>query len=301
MDVLDSHKSKTATSIARIGMMQDVDDFTSLCVNSDTVMMSMFSTEGPQPLYCQFLLIFIKTVNSCDWTDWFAKNSGNMPGLHWHLYIFLKRIINLLADFLKNFTNINVMIMGRPISELYTSSLTKVLRVMKAFLTKVNLAQSTNTPVVFGRGSIYKYDVNPVNNMKVCFPSFDYEGASRANTQNSCCTEAPKHDSTVPPTDGNVRAPADQRLKKPRRSSAVADNTKRNVSEMGMFFLNKPNMKALDIFPNGLIQSVCADFACKGRECTRENCAFVHPRKVGDLKKETVNAIGNHFLDKKVG
>jgi len=37
---------------------------------------------------------------------------------------------------------------------------------------------------------------------------------------------------------------------------------------MGMFFLNKPNMKASDIFPNGLIQSVCADFACKGRECT---------------------------------
>ncbi len=57
MDVLDSHKSKTATSIARIGTMQHVDDFTSLYVNSDTVMMGMFSTEGPQPLYRQFLLI----------------------------------------------------------------------------------------------------------------------------------------------------------------------------------------------------------------------------------------------------
>ena len=61
MDVLDSHKSKTATSIACIGTMQDVEDFTSLCVNSDTVMMGMFSTEGPQPLYRQFLLIFVKT------------------------------------------------------------------------------------------------------------------------------------------------------------------------------------------------------------------------------------------------
>jgi len=69
MDVLDSHKLKTATSITRIGTMQDVEDFTSLCVNSDTVMMGMFSTEGPQPLYRQFLLIFIKTVNSRDWTD----------------------------------------------------------------------------------------------------------------------------------------------------------------------------------------------------------------------------------------
>jgi len=34
MDVLDSHKSKTARSIACIGTMQDVDDFTSLCANS---------------------------------------------------------------------------------------------------------------------------------------------------------------------------------------------------------------------------------------------------------------------------
>ncbi len=28
---------------------------------------------------------------------------------------------------------------------------------------------------------------------------------------------------------------------------------------------------------------------------------FVHPRKVGDLKKETINAIGEHFLKKRVG
>ncbi len=33
----------------------------------------------------------------------------------------------------------------------------------------------------------------------------------------------------------------------------------------------------------------------------QKNCTFVYPRKVGDLKKETVNAIGQHFLDKKVG
>jgi hypothetical protein len=129
--------------------MQDVEDFTSLCVNSDTVMMDMFSTDGPQPLYRQFLLTFVKTVNSRDWVDWFAKNGGNMPGLHWHLYIFLERIFNLLADFLKNFTNINVVTMGRPIYELDTTSLTKALRVANAFLTQVDFAQSTNVSVIW--------------------------------------------------------------------------------------------------------------------------------------------------------
>jgi hypothetical protein len=70
---------------------------------------------------------------------------------------------------------------------------------------------------------------------------------------------------------------------------------------MGMFFLSKPDMKASDVFPKGMAELVCDNFTCKGRECTRENCTFVHPRKVGDLKKETVNAIDKHFLEKRVG
>jgi len=246
MDVLDSHNSKTATSVARIGTMQDVGDFTSLCVNSDTIMMAMFSTEGHQPLYRQFLLIFIKMVNNRDWADWFAKNGGNMPGLHWHLYLFLERIFNLLADFSKYFNNINIVTMGRPISELDTSSLTKALKVTKAFITQVELAHSTNTPIAVCRGSIYKYEVNPVNNMKVCPPSFDYEGTTCANSQMSRCTEAPKRDSTVPPSDGgNERALANQRLKKPHCSSAAVDSSKRNVSDMGMFFLSRLDIRPL--------------------------------------------------------
>jgi hypothetical protein len=155
MDVLDSHKTKAVTSIACIGTMQDMGEFTSLCIDSDTVVMGMFSLEGPQPLYHQFLLMFIKIVNSCDWVDWFAKNGGDMPGLHWHLYVYVERIFNLLADFSKNFGNVNVVTGGRPISELDTRSLTKALRVMKAFITQVDLAQSTNLPIVVCRSNIY--------------------------------------------------------------------------------------------------------------------------------------------------
>jgi hypothetical protein len=77
--------------------------------------------------------------------------------------------------------------------------------------------------------------------------------------------------------DDNTKTPAIQRLKKPRCSGA-------NLMDMGMFFLSKPDMKASDVFPKGMAESVCVDFTCKGRECTRENCTFVHPRKVGDLK-----------------
>ena len=91
MDVFDSHKSKTATSIACIGMMQDVDNSTRLCVNSDTIMIGMFSTEGHQPLYCQFLLIFIKTVNSRDWADWFLSKMVEICHASIGICIFFSR------------------------------------------------------------------------------------------------------------------------------------------------------------------------------------------------------------------
>jgi hypothetical protein len=60
-------------------------------------------------------------------------------------------------------------------------------------------------------------------------------------------------------------------------------------------------MKASDVFPKGMAEVVCVDFTCKGRECTKENCPHLHPMKVGNLKKETVNAIGEHFLEMRVG
>jgi hypothetical protein len=172
MDVLNSHKTKTVTSIACIGTMQDMGDFTSLCINTDTVVMGMFLLEGPQPLYHQFLLMLIKIVNSRDWVDWFANNDGDMPGLYWHLYVYVKRIFNLLADFWKKFCCVNIVTGGRPISELNTRSLTKVLRVMKAFITQVDLAQSMNLPIVVCRSNIYNYKVNPVNNTKCTLSSY---------------------------------------------------------------------------------------------------------------------------------
>jgi hypothetical protein len=50
-----------------------------------------------------------------------------------------------------------------------------------------------------------------------------------------------------------------------------------------------------------MAELVCDDFTCKGQECTQENCSHLHPKKVGELKKETVNVIGELFLKKRVG
>ncbi len=219
------------------------------------------------------------------------------------MYVYVERIFNLLANFSKNFGNVNVVTGGRPIAELDTRSLTKALRVMKTFITQFDLAQSTNFPIAFCRSTIYKYQVNPLNNTKCALPGYSFspnnanaDVASCTNeTQISCRNEGAKHNSAKTPDQINAKAHANQRMKKPRRS-ATTNFSKCNVMEMGMFFLSKPNVKAADVFPKGMAESVCVNFTCKGRECTRDNCTFLHPRKVSNMKKETVNAIGDHFF-----
>jgi hypothetical protein len=70
---------------------------------------------------------------------------------------------------------------------------------------------------------------------------------------------------------------------------------------MGMFFLIRNNIKAIDIFPKDLPTKICADFTCKGRECSRESCPYSHPRNACKLPAETVAAITRHFSTKKIG
>ncbi len=70
---------------------------------------------------------------------------------------------------------------------------------------------------------------------------------------------------------------------------------------MGMFFLTRNVIKAIDIFPQDLPTKICADFTCKGRECTRESCPYSHPRNARKLPTDTIAAIACHFSTKKIG
>ena len=74
-----------------------------------------------------------------------------------------------------------------------------------------------------------------------------------------------------------------------------------NKKEMGMFYLKNAEARATDIIPQDLAQKVCADFTCRGRECTREPCSFMHPRNPRDIDKATVEAIVRNFATTKKG
>jgi len=81
MDFADSHKTKGKTAIACIGTMQSIVDFSSLCINMDTLITAICSNDGPQPIFHQILLNFVAKVNNPDWVRWSDK-VGLMPLLH---------------------------------------------------------------------------------------------------------------------------------------------------------------------------------------------------------------------------
>jgi hypothetical protein len=87
MDIADARKSKTNVAITRIGTMVDMTDFSSLCINCNTIISAIINSTGPQPLYCQILLKFINLLNP-DFNAWYDATKGSMPSLYWHVYSF---------------------------------------------------------------------------------------------------------------------------------------------------------------------------------------------------------------------
>jgi hypothetical protein len=163
MDFGDSHKTKGKTAIACNGTMQSMVDFSSLCINMDTIITAICSKDGPQPILRQILLNSVAIVNNLDWVHWY-NNVGVMPLLHWYCYSFLDQIFNCFDSFATDFGNGNIMTKARPITELNMSTLTSALMVLKTFRSQINLYQATMTAITVMPGSVAAYNANPWNN-----------------------------------------------------------------------------------------------------------------------------------------
>ena len=74
----------------------------------------------------------------------------------------------------------------------------------------------------------------------------------------------------------------------------VVETRGANKKEMGMFSLRNAEAQATDIFPRDLAQKVCVDYTCKGRECSRESCPFMHPCNPREMDKVTIKAIAQN-------
>jgi hypothetical protein len=199
MDIANAHKSKAKIAITRIGTMVDMTDFSSLCINCDTIISAIVDSLGPQPLYRQILLKFVNLMNNLDFDTWYAANKASMPSLHWHVYSFLERIFNHLAKFATDFGNVNVMSESRPLTELNTNPLTKALTVLKAFEVQLTLAQSTNSPITILAATVSKFSTrtpgtNPILVTPASVPSvlLLYRRTPRINATMSSATLLPQ-------------------------------------------------------------------------------------------------------------
>jgi hypothetical protein len=225
---------------------------------------------------------------------------GCMPSLHWHVFSFLERIFNLFAKFATDFGNVNVMTGLRPLAELNTKPLVKTLIVLKAFKDQLTLPQSTNSPIPILAATVSKFSTrSPGTNSNVGTPAPApvYASALPENTQNQC-RDVKRDPST---TDESSKTAAIQCQKKPHRNGDTNPAKQRHVTNTGMFFLTKHDIKAIDISPKDLPTKICADFTCKGRKCTRENYPYSHPRNARKLTAETIATIIRHFSSKKIG
>jgi hypothetical protein len=306
MDFADSYKTKGKTAIACIRTMQSMMVFSSLCINMDMIITAICSNDRPQPIFHQILLNFVAIVNNPDWVRW-SDNVGSMPLLHWYCYSFLKQIFNYFADFATNFGNGNIMTKARPITELNTSALKSALTVSKTFCSQINLHQATMTAITVMPGSVSAYNVNPWNNIQASRLRKEDKNslvdcASRPTPNTTFTPEQRnrgKRDPTTPNT--NKENPSShQRQKKPRRGVTVNTATKEKKN-LGIFYLRNPSINPADIFPKDMPEKLCANFTCKGKDCTNTNCNFAHPRKVLELKCKTIILIANHFIKKDVG
>ncbi len=306
MDFAASHKTKGKTAIARIGSMQSMVNFSSLCINMNTIITVICSNDRPQPILCQILLNFVAIVNNPDWVRWF-DNIGSMPSLHWYCYSFLEQIFNCFADFATDFRNGNIMTKACPITKLNTSALKSALTVLKTFCSQINLHQGTMTAITVMPGSVAAYNVNHWNNTQASRLRKDEKNslADGASCPTSNATFTPeqhnggKRNPTTPNT--NKENPSGrQRQKKPCQGVKVGTATNEK-KDLGMFYLRNPSINPLDIFPKDMPPKLCANFTCKGKECNNINCDFAHPRKASELKREMIILIANHFIKKDVG
>jgi hypothetical protein len=145
-----------------------------------------------------------------------------------------------------DFCNVNVMTGLHPLAELNTKPLVKALTVLKAFEDQLTLAQSTNSLIPILADTMSKFfnrSSSTNSNVGTLAPVPVSASALPENTQNQHC-DVRRNPSTP---DESMKAAATQRQKKPRHNSAINSAKQRPVTDMGMFFLAKHDIRATDI------------------------------------------------------
>jgi hypothetical protein len=272
-DVLNAHKSKAKTSITQIGIMVSIVNVSSLCINMDSIIMGITTADSPPPILHQFLMKFIRIINSTELARWYDVTHPHMPLLHWHCYSFLERVFDHIANFATNFGNMNVASENQTISELNIQPLIHAITTMTVFEDNIILHHLLGMPIVTMASSIEACTLNPWNKMNSCnnaCPDAPHQPnipGPKSVTSNGdkipCCTSVGDKRNTTTPKSGSKPSPV--QCQKKQCQVVTTDIVKCAQSDVGIFWLSKPKMKMIGIFPRDLRERVCIQFRCRGQ------------------------------------
>lgn len=315
MDVPDVQKTRPKTVMSRIGVLSTVNDFSSICINIDTIISGTVEEApgSPKPILRQLMLDFINMVNGPSWKHWMEISGAEMPNVHITLYGYLESVWIGLATFATDFNNGNVISEGRPLTELRLAGIKSAVRSYKAFKEAFLNAQASNGAIThvplhlrFATSEPTEAPTSATGRVRDGSAASasrltTRDGASRSSLQANGRTRdgvASTSNSTEARNSGDNQGGGRSSTKRAKRSGLRFDTAN---PDRGMFYLRNTSMNMNDVFPND-IPRICPYFTCKGKECTKdpEQCAL-HPERASDLGSATIAKIGKHFIDKNIG
>ncbi len=147
-------------------------------------------------------------------------------------------------------------------------------------------------PINISQSIVASYNFSPWNNTQICGRPLGGKSGSNTKPSPEQC-RGNKRDPTTP-TDAANDANSSNRQKQTKPKA-------KERKDLGMFYLKNPSINPSDVFPKVMPEKICANFTCKGKECSNVSCNFVHPRKPSELKRKNIIAIANHFNKTNIG
>jgi hypothetical protein len=292
LDVLETHRKKTATTISCIGTLLSVRDVTSLCININTIILAVTSSTSPQPIIYQLLAKIIDLTVNCDYGEWADQCGSSMTNLHLKLFSYIDMMWVNIARAASDFRNVNVITELQPIAKIDMSNYVRAVTVIKALVSEVTIAQSQGAPIVVPGSIIAKYC--PTGQDSKSTKAFNSNTSNQAAATSTPRNANAKRDQTTP--EAGTQKDSGQQQQKKKRQTPGMERAPFDMKKMGMFYLKNPAMSVALVFPKDLSKPICAPFTCKELECPNEEaCKFAHPRNASDIVPSDVEKIAAHF------
>jgi hypothetical protein len=216
-DIADAHKSKANVAITCISTIVDMTNFSSLCINCDTIISTIVDSSGPQPFYRQILL---KPNEQSQLRRMVCCQQGKYAIPSLARILFPRAHLQPLRQVPNGLWQHHVMTGLRPLAELNTKPLVKALTVLKAFEDQLTIAQSTNSPIPILAATVSKFSTKSQgtnSNVGTLAPAPVYASVLPEITQNQ--RRDVKRDPSTP--DKSTKAAAIQHQKKPHHNGAI--------------------------------------------------------------------------------